>query len=207
MSGKSVELRRCPPTVAETGQPGGKGWVRLSPRGVQEGQEVDPAQPPVQAATWHVRASPVPGRYVYSCSQMRPSPYRYQGGRLLPNARVAADTGGKQIASVTAYAGPELGDRSGNSVAWALAETIESCVSWWGRRCTAQRIRRDIVGCRPERGGPGSVAVVKRFTGCQMFSREDRHRQSQGGSLQPLGNGPTPPRHWQECLLPCVFHD
>ena len=27
--------------------PRGKGWVRLSPRGVQEGQEVDPAQPPV----------------------------------------------------------------------------------------------------------------------------------------------------------------
>ena len=36
------------PTVAGTSQPGGKGWVRLSPRGVQESQEVDPAQPPVQ---------------------------------------------------------------------------------------------------------------------------------------------------------------
>jgi hypothetical protein len=30
-----------------TSQSGGKGWVRLSPRGVQEGQEVDPAPSPV----------------------------------------------------------------------------------------------------------------------------------------------------------------
>jgi uncharacterized protein YhfF len=34
--------------VRKAGQPGGKGWVRLSPTGVQEGQEVDPAQPPDQ---------------------------------------------------------------------------------------------------------------------------------------------------------------
>jgi hypothetical protein len=39
-----------PPYAARAGQPGGKGWIRLSPRGVQEGQEVDPVQPPVPSA-------------------------------------------------------------------------------------------------------------------------------------------------------------
>src|SRR5260370_14454719 len=47
MSGKSIELDRWLTYAGGAGQPGGKGWVRLSPRGVQEGQEVDPAQPPV----------------------------------------------------------------------------------------------------------------------------------------------------------------
>jgi hypothetical protein len=32
----------------------------------------------------HVRALPVPGRDVYSCSAMRPSPCRYRGVRHLP---------------------------------------------------------------------------------------------------------------------------
>jgi hypothetical protein len=47
MSGKSIELDRWLLYAGEAGQPGGKGWVQLSSRGVQEGQEVDPAQPPV----------------------------------------------------------------------------------------------------------------------------------------------------------------
>ena len=47
MSGKSIELDHRLTYAGRAGQPGGKGWVRLSPRGVQEGQEVDPAQPPV----------------------------------------------------------------------------------------------------------------------------------------------------------------
>src|SRR5450755_733701 len=47
MSGKPIELDRWLTYAVRAGQPGGKGWVRLSPRGVQEGQEVDPAQPPV----------------------------------------------------------------------------------------------------------------------------------------------------------------
>ena len=48
MSGKSIELDRWLTDAGEAGQSGGKGWVRLSSRGVQEGQEVDPAQPPAQ---------------------------------------------------------------------------------------------------------------------------------------------------------------
>ena len=47
ISGKAIELDRCLTYAGRAGQPGGKGWVRLSPGGVQEGQEVDPAQPPV----------------------------------------------------------------------------------------------------------------------------------------------------------------
>src|ERR1700733_15542322 len=39
-----------PPYAVRAGQPGGEGWIRLSPRGVQEGQEVDPVQPPVPSA-------------------------------------------------------------------------------------------------------------------------------------------------------------
>jgi hypothetical protein len=48
MSGKSVSSVVGSSTVAGAGQPGGKGRDRLSPQGVQEGQEVDPALPPVQ---------------------------------------------------------------------------------------------------------------------------------------------------------------
>lgn len=59
MSGKSVEFRRRLIYGGTTGQPGGKGWVRLSPRGVQEGQEVDPAQPPAQVrASGHEKTRP-----------------------------------------------------------------------------------------------------------------------------------------------------
>ena len=47
MSGKPIELDRWLTYAGSAGQPGGEGWVRLSPRGVQEGQEVDSAQPPV----------------------------------------------------------------------------------------------------------------------------------------------------------------
>ena len=49
-------------TVAETGHPGGKGLHRLSPRGVQEGREVDPGGPPVQSATRQEGANQVPAR-------------------------------------------------------------------------------------------------------------------------------------------------
>jgi len=48
MSGKSVEFRRSL-TYGDRDWPTcGKGRHRLSPDGVQEGQEVDPGQPPVQ---------------------------------------------------------------------------------------------------------------------------------------------------------------
>ena len=50
--------------MAETGQPGGKGRHRLSPRRVQEGQEVDPGRPPVQA--------PQRDRRYYSCRVTEP---------------------------------------------------------------------------------------------------------------------------------------
>jgi hypothetical protein len=58
--------------VTGIGQPGGKGWVRLSPRGVQEGQEVDPAQSPV-------RTRNVAGQMVGLPSE----PVRRSGGREL----------------------------------------------------------------------------------------------------------------------------
>jgi hypothetical protein len=48
MSGNSVQLCDWLTYAGRAGQPGGKGWIRLSPRGVQEGQEVDPVQPPAR---------------------------------------------------------------------------------------------------------------------------------------------------------------
>ena len=48
MSGNSVQLCHWLTYAGRAGQPGGKGWIRLSPRGVQEGQEVDPVQPPAR---------------------------------------------------------------------------------------------------------------------------------------------------------------
>jgi hypothetical protein len=58
MSGKSIGLDRWLTYAGRAGQPGGKGWVRLSPRGVQEGQEVDPAQPPVPNLQHGMRVRP-----------------------------------------------------------------------------------------------------------------------------------------------------
>jgi hypothetical protein len=51
------------PTLPRAGQPGGEGWIRLSPRGVQEGQEVDPVQPPVPSAARQMRTDAA-GRHI-----------------------------------------------------------------------------------------------------------------------------------------------
>ena len=82
MGGKSIELDHRLTYAGRAGQPGSKGWVRLSPRGGQEGQEVDPAQPPVpNPQRGKVVRSPGPTRRIFYAAR-RSSAFRNLGGRL-----------------------------------------------------------------------------------------------------------------------------